>query len=132
MSDADFVAFLGIVRNAVERMATNSFLLKSWGVTLTAALMAVSVGVDNRTLVLLAYLPCVAFAGLDGYYLAFERRFRELYDDRVSKGSAGVSYAMDPGSPTIADWWMSMRSHSVWAFWMPIGVAIATVTAAWQ
>ena len=62
-------------------MAANSFLLKGWSVTLSAALISLAAGKDaNRKFVILAVFAPVLFWGLDVYYLHQERLFRALYD----------------------------------------------------
>jgi len=62
-------------------MASNSFLLKGWTVTLAAALVAVAAKETESRFLLVALLPGLAFWGLDAYYLRQERLFRRLYDD---------------------------------------------------
>lgn len=75
---------LGIIQAVVNRLSTNSFLLKGWSVVLVAALFALAAKEANPLFAYLAYFPCVVFWGLDGYFLWQERLYRCLYD-RVRK-----------------------------------------------
>jgi len=76
----DLAKHLEIIQSIITRMATNSFLLKGWTVTLTAALFALAAKDSNLRFVLVALLPAMSFWGLDAYYLRQERLFRNLYD----------------------------------------------------
>ena len=83
------VKHLEIVQSIVSRLATNSFLLKGWTITIAAALFALAAQDSNRIYSILAIFPAFAFWGLDAYYLRQERLFRKLYDDLRLKYSAG-------------------------------------------
>lgn len=65
---------------AVNRMASNLFLLKGWTVTLIAALFALAAKDAKPAYALIAYIPAFMFWLLDAYFLSQERRFRSLYD----------------------------------------------------
>jgi hypothetical protein len=80
---------LKMIQDVIARMAGNSFLLKGWTVTLVAALFAFAAKDAERSLVIIAWIPLLVFAGLDAYYLLQERLFRRLYDQ----------VAMTPGAP---------------------------------
>jgi hypothetical protein len=71
---------LEFVQGVVNRLSTNSFLLKGWSVILISALFALSAKEADRSFALLAYIPGFAFWGLDGYFLALERCYRKLYE----------------------------------------------------
>ena len=71
---------LGMIQNVISRMASNSFLLRGWSVTLVAALSALAAADAREQFAYLALLPALAFWGLDAYYLQQERLFRKLYE----------------------------------------------------
>ncbi|MDE0668129.1 MAG: hypothetical protein OXI48_03775, partial [bacterium] len=73
-------AYLAMIQGVINRLAQNSFLLKGWSVLLVSALLAVAAGSSEDWILPVAFLPAVAFWGLDGYYLRQERLFRRLYD----------------------------------------------------
>ena len=75
------IKHMEFVQAIVTRMGGNSFLLKGWTVTLTAALFALAAKDSNSRFVVVAILPAFSFWGLDAYYLRQERLFRCLYDD---------------------------------------------------
>ena len=71
---------LEFIQGVINRLSTNSFLLKGWSVVLISALFALSANNSNVAFILLAYFPAISFWALDGYFLALERRYRSLYD----------------------------------------------------
>ena len=75
------VKHLELTQTVINRMASNSFLLKGWTVTLVAALFALSASDSNIVFSILALFPALAFWGLDAYYLRQERLFRKLYEE---------------------------------------------------
>lgn len=86
---------LEFVQGAVNRMASNLFLLKGWAITLIAALFALSAKDSNDPYFLIAYIPAALFWGLDGYFLAQERRFRDLYDHVRKLDDSEIDFSMD-------------------------------------
>ena len=71
---------LEFIQNTINRMATNSFILKGWSVTLVTGIIALSLTNTKINFIYLAFIPTLAFWGLDSYYLRQERLFRKLYD----------------------------------------------------
>jgi hypothetical protein len=71
---------LEFVQAAVNRMASNLFLLKGWSITLIAALFALAAKDANKFYILIAYFPLFIFWTLDGYFLSQERKFRALLE----------------------------------------------------
>jgi hypothetical protein len=54
---------LEMIQGIVNRMASNSFLLKGWSLTLVAALIALSVSQAAFLFALVGLLPCLVFWG---------------------------------------------------------------------
>ena len=86
---------LEFIQGTVNRLSTNSFLLKGWSVVLVSALFALAAADSSRYFIYLAYFPAIAFWILDGYFLWQERLFRALYDHVRSLEEADVDYSMD-------------------------------------
>jgi hypothetical protein len=62
------IKHLEFIQGVVNRLSTNSFLLKGWSVVLVSALFALSASDSNRDFVLLAFFPALVFWGLDGFF----------------------------------------------------------------
>jgi hypothetical protein len=71
---------LELIQGVINRLSTNSFLLKGWSVVLVSALFALSAADSRPAYVFLAYIPAIVFWGLDGFFLWQEQLYRALYD----------------------------------------------------
>ena len=86
---------LELIQQAVNRMASNLFLLKGWTVTLIAALFALAAKDSKDIYFLIAYFPAFMFWVLDGYFLSQERRYRALYEHVRTLDESHIDFSMD-------------------------------------
>lgn len=86
---------LEFIQGVINRLSTNSFLLKGWSVVLISALFALFAGNTNVIFIFLAYIPAISFWGLDGYYLSQERKYRKLYEKVTALKSEDIDFLMD-------------------------------------
>ena len=86
---------LEFIQGVINRVSTNSFLLKGWSVVLVSALFALSAGNSNVSFIMLAYIPAIVFWGLDGYFLSVERLYRVLYDEVRKADNDKIDFSMD-------------------------------------
>lgn len=86
---------LEFIQNVIDRMNRNSFLLKGWTITLISALFALAAKDANIKFVLVSYIAIPVFWTLDGFYIAVERRFRELYNEVAEKSEDGIDFKMN-------------------------------------
>ena len=77
------IKHLEMIQGIINRLGNNSFLIKSWSMTLIVAAMVLIARHDlqNPYIVLVFILPILGFWILDGYFLRQERLFREVYDE---------------------------------------------------
>lgn len=120
---ADTLKHLEFTQAVITRMAGNSFLLKGWTVTISAALFALAGAGAKPILILVALFPALSFWGLDAYYLWQERLFRKLYDDvRVSSintSESGVelfSLSTTKYVSQVSNWFQILWSPTIFAF----------------
>ena len=88
------VEHLQLIQGVITRMASNSFALKGWAVTLAAGILALASKDSDKMYFLVAYIPCFMFWALDSYYLRQERLYRALYD-KVRKNSGEIDYSLN-------------------------------------
>jgi hypothetical protein len=83
-------AHLSMIQGVITRMASNSFQLKTLGVTVTAAIVAYLGAVESASVVVVVggLVAVLIFWTLDARYLRLERLYRKLYD-AVRAGAAG-------------------------------------------
>lgn len=117
---------LEMIQGVINRMAHNSFLLKSWSVVLVSALFALSAKDKNGYLVPLAYFPAIAFWVLDGYFVRQERLFRKVYDHVRCLDEASIDYSMSiaPFLKDVTPWGGVVFSKTLLIFH---GAIIATI-----
>lgn len=91
------VKHLEITQVVINRLGRNSFLLKSWSMTILIAAMVLIAkeNLQNQYSVLTLFLPVAGFWILDGYFLWQERLFRHVYDE--IRQQTDTDFKMDLG-----------------------------------
>lgn len=84
---------LEFIQNIINRMATNSFIIKGWCITIVSTLFVLAEKDTNQKFVIISWLPIIAFWVLNSYFLKIEREYRVLYDG-VRKGNV-EDFSMD-------------------------------------
>lgn len=83
--DEQFVEYLKMIQNVIDRLAKNSFQIKAWAAALFTATIVLTFSIINILIfIVLIAVMCLLWA-LDSYYLKQEKLFRKLYADKVSK-----------------------------------------------
>jgi hypothetical protein len=101
------IKHLEFIQAAINRMASNSFLLKGWTVTLSGGLLALTFKQIDRRYLDISIAILVVFWLLDSYYLAHERKFITLFN-RVRKQHGNTSdFSMDTRS--FGGFWSWLR-----------------------
>lgn len=123
------VRHLEMIQGIVNRLAGNSFSFKGWSVILISALFALAAADSTKLFILLAYLPALAFWGLDGYYLRQERLFRALYDRVRVMDDAEIDFSMStkPVIEQVKPWWRVVLSNTIRNFHGAIVITITIV-----
>lgn len=93
------IKHLELIQKIIDRMASNSFKLKGWAVTLVAGIFALASKDADKMYFLIAYVPILVFWGLDAYYLLQERLFRSLYNKTCRLDEKEIDFKMDTSLP---------------------------------
>lgn len=80
------IAHLGFIQGVINRMGSNSFMIKGWCIALIAAIFALSADKANSSFAYIALFPLVFFWGLDTFFLHQEKMYRKLYE-KVADGT---------------------------------------------
>ena len=122
---------LEFIQQAINRMASNLFLLKGWTVTLIAAMFALAVNKSEGVYFVLAYFPTLMFWLLDGYFLSQERRFRSLYDHVSQLDESTIDFSMDTqqfkDSPPRNKWSHALFSPTLRIYYGVLVLAMSLV-----
>lgn len=94
MEDNKKIKHLEMIQDIIKRMASNSFMLKGWAVTLVAGIFALSAKDADKLYFLIAYIPILVFWGLDSYHLLQERLYRALYDKVRTLDENDIDFSM--------------------------------------
>ena len=80
--NSDQITYLGMIQDAIKRMADNSFKIKNWAVVVSAGLLGVYFSENQNPQILKALLfIAMVFMFIDAYYLSLEKAFRRKYDE---------------------------------------------------
>lgn len=131
---ASIQTHLGILQNVIQRMASNSSSCKAWCVTLVSAVLVIVADKGKPDYAYIALLPVIVFAALDAYYLALEKAFRNAYNNFISKlHNKSLTkedlYSVTPKGDMSKLQWQSLKSFSVWGFYLSLAVLIFVTKA---
>ena len=73
-----------IIQSIINRMTSNSFLIKGWTITLVSAILLLDNIASFKLQIAIVFIPIALFWFLDSYFLWQERLFRKLYDWVIS------------------------------------------------
>jgi len=92
-ADGKIVKHLDMTQGVVNRLAGNSFSIKSWSMAIIGAALIFIARADvaNPNVLFALLLPVIGFWYLDSYYLRQERLFRAVYDDIRAQSDTGFS-----------------------------------------
>lgn len=88
-----------MIQDVINRMASNSFTLKGWAVTLVAGIFALASKDADKMFFLVTYIPIIIFWGLDTYYLLQERRYRALFEKVRNMEEDAIDFSMNASLP---------------------------------
>lgn len=117
------IRYLEIIQNVISRMASNSFLLRGWTVTIVVGLFAFANVKDmNPVYMLLALIPTLVFWGLDGYYVHQEKLYRKLYEQVIRLDESKINFNMKTNhvKSKAGSWADAMVSNVLLLFYFPI------------
>lgn len=77
------IKHLELIQSVINRLASNSFMLKGWSMTLVVAITVLMVRykIENPFMILSILVPILGFWILGGYFVRQERLFRRLYEE---------------------------------------------------
>jgi len=118
---------LEMVQGVINRMASNSFQLKGWGVVLVSALLVV-ISNDSSAWLLIGLVPTLVFWGLDAYFLCQERRYRDLYDNvrRLDPDEIDFSMKTTRSAGRHLTWTSAFLSITLVPFYLALVVGVVT------
>lgn len=131
MNNENKIKHLEMVQDVIKRMASNSFILKGWAVTLVAGIMALAEKDADKMYFLVAYIPIIVFWLLDSYYLLQERLYRELYNKVRSTKENDIDFSLSATKKEFSGgrntFWACFISPTESFFYLPLALVCAGV-----
>lgn len=131
MNNENKVKHLEMIQGVINRMASNSFMLKGWAVTLVAGIMALAAKDTDKMYFLVAYIPIIIFWGLDAYYLLQERLYRALYKKVCSVDESNISFSLSASKEEFGNeknnFWDCLVSGTELGFYLPLALVCAGI-----
>lgn len=90
------IEYLKMIQAVITRVLHYGFLLKGWGVTLIAAILALAAGSGKPDLLLIGLFPTLVFWTLDAFFLHTERNYRALYARGVRLAPDEIDFDLSP------------------------------------
>lgn len=124
--------YLQMLQEPICRMSTISAIFKGFAATIVAGISVISYASTNAWILGLSFLPVLAFAILDIYYLKLERKFRFLFEQvRLDKHEIDFSMKLtnDPLEIISARvrTWDCIKSPSIYLFYPLMLLILAVV-----
>ena len=123
--------YLQMLQEPICRMSTISAIFKGFAATIVAGISAISYSSTNVWVLALSFLPVLAFAVLDIFYLKLERKVRFLFDQvRLDKHEVDFSMKLTNDPLDIisakARTWDCIKSPSIYLFY-PLMITVLVV-----
>lgn len=127
----DKLGYLQLIQEPICRMSTISAIFKGFAAAIVGGIAMISYKDINIIVLELSFLPVIAFAMLDIYYLKMERKYRYLYK-KVKDNMHPIDYSLNTNFNKLenkkarATNWECIKSPSIYLFYpMMIAVLIA-------
>ena len=131
MQNEKKIAHLEMIQGVINRMASNSFALKGWTVTLVAGIFVLSSKNVNEVFFLVAYLPTICFWFLDSFYLLQERLYRSLYGKVRTLEEVQIDFDMNASKDEFRNekntFISCLISRTEIGFYIPLAVVVSIV-----
>lgn len=86
---------LEFIQNTINRMSTNSFIIKGWCITIFAAVYTLANKESDKSYNIINYLIIPLFWYLNAYFLQLERKYRILYNKVRILDEIHIDFSMD-------------------------------------
>ena len=121
---------IDLIQACISRMASNSFLLKGWAVSIIAVILALADKALNPALLsAVVLIPLISFWYLDAFFLRTERMYRKMYEWVIEKrGANDNSFLYDLNPHRFTDT-VDSSGKTMWSVTLRCFYGIPTVIA---
>jgi hypothetical protein len=119
---------LQMIQGVINRLSSNSFLIKGWSITVVAAMIALLARGAEKRYILFSLLPVMMFWFLDSVYLHNERRYTDLFNEVRLLEESKINFSMDVkqfGSST--KWIKAFFSRTMLIFYLVMIITVIVI-----
>lgn len=117
------IKHLELIQGIINRMSSNSFMLKGWAVTLVAGIFAIASKDADKMYFLVAYIPVIVFWFLDTYYLKQEHLYIALYNKIRLKKDSDIDFSLEAAHSDLdncSEYLKCLTSKTEIGFYLPL------------
>ena len=117
------IRYLEMIQNVITRMASNSFLLKGWTVTIVVGLLAFANLDDmDSKYIFIALVPTLFFWILDGFFIHQEWLYIKLFEFAATLDESEVDFSMNANhfKEVTPNLFQAFFSKTLMLFYIPI------------
>lgn len=100
INDANLHKEIDLIQGCINRMASYSFMLRGWTMSLIAVVLALTEDRANPLFLLCCiFIPLLCFWYLDAFFLRTEKMYRKMYEwvlKERKEGNAEYQYDLNP------------------------------------
>ncbi len=114
------IKHLEFIQNIIARMNRNSFQIKGMSVTISSAILALSISQSNSFFFYIILFSVLIFWVLDAYYLSIEKRYRKMYSEVAKKDESKIDFNLTLGKEKVFgknSWLKTIINGSIWPFY---------------
>lgn len=101
INDTNLHKEIDLIQGCINRMASNSFMLKGWTISLVAVVLALTADRLNPLFLFCSVMvPVLCFWYLDAFFLRTEKMYRKMYEwvlKERKEGNLEYQYDLTPG-----------------------------------
>jgi hypothetical protein len=119
---------LQMIQGVINRLSSNSFLIKGWSITIVAAMIALLARGAEKRYILFSILPVVMFWFLDTVYLHNERRYTALFNEVRLLEENKIDFSMDVKKyGSSKSWIKALFSRTILIFYLIMIVTVIVI-----
>ncbi len=120
---------LEFIQSTINRMSTNSFIVKGWTITLVALIFTTSLSKINGYQIFILFIPVLMFWILDGFFLSREKSFRSLFSYVRKLKVEEIDFSMDTSKFKKGrnSWFYTLFSHTIMIFYVTLILSILII-----
>lgn len=128
------IRHLEFLQTVIDRMASNSFLIKGWCITLVSALLGLAAKDNDKKFIIIVFFPAFMFWLLDAYYLRQERLFRKKYAEVGKSTEELTDFSMDISTveKRVDSWLRVAFSKTLFLFYGAMGAIVLAMFIFWS